>query len=319
MVKLGVLYMLVFIRYFSKSIHSFKIQIQQIVGKLVLLTLFVSVGLLSTNCNNESSSDFTIWSSLLGNSDSGTEGLGMSAHESTFEDIYHPTYGNKRVRDSLNGPNESIDAWTGMLSLNYDDIEIAGTAGHNIKVGRSYLAQNWRDYQESSHPYGKNWRFDFGRVRTDGINNPCTHQSGEANDNPVFEARDGSNQTLYMGSSESTKERWKAVCTNYSGLGTGYSYNGMKITDTKGTIYDCGFYESGSGADITLWWNCHKITDKHGNSITINWDNSYGVALIRSITSSDGRNVAFNYWNDGTASVLLNSIVSNGQTWTFMP
>lgn len=254
---------------------------------------------------------------------------------------YYAEPGLNPFRDpSTTTPNEIIDPFSGSLHLSHVDTFIPGNGGLDIKIQRVYNSNNAylsRATLYHNGPYptqpaprtatGMGWTMHFGRVhRSLGLNmSICSLTDGTLNnttlDNPVLELPDGSQQILFRNATGFnapwiTKEQWVAYC-----VGSG---SGLLVISPDGTKYTMDYRKSGGTTygGVNSAWYTTRIEDRNGNWLNITYDTaaqSIGIDPIFSqITSSDGRNVSFNY--TGTSNpltVLLSSISANGQTWNY--
>ncbi len=220
-------------------------------------------------------------------------------------------------RDFVNqSHHENIDPFTGSLQRHYVDIRIPGNGGLDLKVIRSYNSSNV-DPANAGQPRttaGWGWTIHFGRILKARESFPCVNKNAETiADNPVLELPDGSRQLLTFTGQTSplalTTQRWRAEC--------GPGGNGLIVTSPEGVEYQMtqaiGF---GSTVASVYEWHTKKITDRNGNSISINYA-SESSAEIRSITTSDGRSLTFSYDGSGTTSARIRSISGAGQTYQY--
>jgi len=210
---------------------------------------------------------------------------------------------------------EHIDPFTGILQHHYVDAYIPGPGGMDLKVQRSYSApQDMVDYSTQyalgfPSPTGVGWTMHFGRVlKVD--TNFCNRETSTSS-NAVLELPDGSRRILFPATGVSADfisiDRWKADCAPGTTL-TVYSPEGLR--------YDMN-YPSIAGQAYAL--NVTRITDRNNNSISINYTIGTGqVALISSVTTSDGRSLTYSYVGGSPTEVARISTISTGSaTWGY--
>lgn len=243
----------------------------------------------------------------------------------TFADIvpgYYEESGILPYREYLNqNENEYIDPFTGKLQLHYVDIVLPGNGGMDIKVQRSYTSRGYYNFQRYGFPgnNGIGWHMHFGRVLVLTANVCVGDTNGTIQDNPVLELPDGSRRILYFHRSVNpsgplylTNDRWKADCAPGN--------NGLIVTSPEGVVYTMT-----QPSRTCAWSICENsyyatlITDKNGNSINISYRPGYANRmLISQVWASDGRQLDYYYFDEGTNDVRLSAItVRNGPTWQY--
>ncbi|MCH6583140.1 MAG: RHS repeat protein, partial [Proteobacteria bacterium] len=243
-------------------------------------------------------------------------------------------------RDQLaDTANEFIDPFSGSLQLSYVDLVVPGNGGLDIKIQRHYTSNIYltRPNLFSSPPIpsvllprtptGVGWTIHFGRVikSTQGQFGACdtnrTNPNDDTLDNAVLELPDGSNQILFVNATSFnalfiTKEQWVAYCHGAS--------KGLLVISPDGTQYTMDHRETLLAAydgSFDLAWYTTRIEDRNGNFIKIDYDTanlSGRGAIVKRITSSDGRTVNFSYADRTTPTkARLSTISANGQTWRY--
>jgi hypothetical protein len=255
--------------------------------------------------------------------------------------------GRSPFRDSLyENVTETIDTFTGNLSLSYVDLRIPGNGGLDIEVRRNYNANTVHVPQfqvpknlvlANRTPFGTGWTMHFGRVlkvfdQERGWTQGCADNGNAGTnyqlDNAVLELPDGSTQTLFPNASSFggpnlvTKNNWVAYCRADTSIDV-VSPEGSKYTMTKQLS---GGVEGG-GSTVTMHaWYPTRITDRNGNYITIQYLETGSVstgkeALPQTIVgyhpngTLDGRSVTFTYAQTTSGDTIrLASVSANGQT-----
>lgn len=202
---------------------------------------------------------------------------------------------------------ENVDPFTGKLQLNHVDIIIPGNGGFDLKVSRSYASGN----------YGGSWSMHLGYVyknisSASPASSLCYYGTQISNKlNPVLVLQDGSAQVLSDSDNSGqylfiSSQHWKAKCAPNA--------NGLIVTSPEGTVYEMTYAASNQSQIV---YYVQKITDRNGNTISINYinPNSNG-AKISSITTSDGRSLNYTYTTDGSY-VVLSSITDGSRTWQY--
>lgn len=208
---------------------------------------------------------------------------------------------------------ESIDPYTGMLKIQHVDLFLPGNGGLDIKVMRTYDSAGV--YQLgvggiglASMGYG--WIFHFGKLAGNYVCQP--HLSTYAR-RPVFELPDGVQIKLlkapigfpYLYTS---REGWVADCANSMDGG------GLIVISPDGLRYEMTVRYSESGNDV---FQVRRITDRHGNWLSFEYQMTGGRVYVTRCTSSDGRLVSISYSPGMTSGNRVYQITANGQTWQY--
>lgn len=258
----------------------------------------------------------------------------LSGHanvQTMMPDFYaEPGLSPFRGRVSAN-VDESIDTFTGALTLTHTDLLVPGNGGLDIKIQRSYNSNSVYDptpldtvslpyptMLADRSPYGVGWTMHFGRLLGFGNGLLCNDNGTNNLDNGILELPDGSQHILFRNATASssyyiTKDQWVGSC------GSG----GMVIISPEGVKYYMNqvlSWISPSGTTEYVWYTT-RIEDRNGNWIAISYDTSAASGVqpvFNQITSSDGRNVSFSYSDStGRTRILLRSISASGQTWVY--
>ncbi|MBS0433473.1 MAG: RHS repeat-associated core domain-containing protein [Proteobacteria bacterium] len=214
---------------------------------------------------------------------------------------------------------ENVDPFTGALQIHSTDVYLPGAGGFDLKVVRSFNSNrinptNPADLNTSTLA-GMGWTVHFGRVLKNRNTFICLNSDGGTaiGDNAVIELPDGSRQVLAFTPTGSplmlTTQRWRAECI---GAGTGlavYSPDGIRYDMTQQV------QEVGGASSVNAWYTT-QITDRNGNTATVNYA-AAATPQISSVTTSDGRSITFNYADSGLLSRRITSIVTGGRTWTY--
>jgi RHS repeat-associated protein len=215
---------------------------------------------------------------------------------------------------------EHIDPFTGALQLHHVDLHLPGNGGFDLEVVRSYNSTainpgNPADYEPLSRLSGLGWSLHFGRVLKTKSAYICVNQNANTvADNPVLELPDGSRQLLAFTGNISplmlTTQRWRADCIT-EGEG------GLAVYSPDGRRYDMTqLVNIGAGNAPVYAWYTTRITDRNGNTATIQYAGSSSPEIKR-VSASDGRLITFNYADSGKASRRITSITSSGQTYSY--
>ena len=205
---------------------------------------------------------------------------------------------------------EHIDPFTGALQLHYVDLHLPGNGGFDLEVVRSYNSASVNPLNPATYESlaGLGWTVHFGRVLSKNTS-ICTTNMTSVADNPVLELPDGSRQLLaFTGTTPLalTTQRWRADCLNGSGLSV-YSPDGVRYDMTQSV---------GVGINQYAWYTT-KITDRNGNTATVNY-NAASSQEIGSVVTSDGRTLTFGYSGGGTPARRITQITGvPGQTFTY--
>jgi YD repeat-containing protein len=240
-------------------------------------------------------------------------------------------------RDFVNqSNNEHIDPFTGALQRHYVDLHIPGNGGFDLKVIRSYNSASveWNNLASLNNQAGLSglgWTIHFGRLIINKVANPnpnitthfCTQPAFTedlvAPTSAVLELPDGSRQIFSRADSTVgpvtllSAQRWKVVCDDAQGTSyTVYSPNGMSYDMRRK-----GATALGSDESTLLGYFTTKITDRNGNSATINYSSNTLLPEINSITTNDERSIIFDYDDSGTMKRRLKSITGAAQTYSY--
>lgn len=214
--------------------------------------------------------------------------------------------------------NEHIDPFTGSLQLHAVDVHIPGDGGLSLDVVRSYNSATV-DYDNPflyHSPAGLGWTIHFGRVLRAKDNFICSNLKADTViDNPTLELPSGGKQLLYFTQGSGapmalTTQRWKADCASNGA--------GLIVTSPTGIRYEMTHVvvENVSPNPIYSWYT-KKISDRNGNSITVNYLNST-TSEISTVTASDGRKLTFTYNNSGSTNHRIATITgATGQNWKY--
>lgn len=246
-------------------------------------------------------------------------------------DGIYQQYGIANERLSYGGEsgNETIDTFSGKLSLSYTDGIIPGAAGFDLPIIRRYEtiqadAAGFKD--RSNDVYGVGWDVHFGRIKaasSGGTFCDGTFFNFKTNSNPSFEDSSGGSHLLVVtndisnSAGDMTSRNNHRVKCNSDGT--------ILITTSKGINYFFGkqqYVKRGSGQEIAsegelvpVVYGLHRyvteITDKNGNSFEIKYsmhNNSDGVLnatvfTIDEVISDSGTKAEFFYsTNNGTGN-----------------
>ena len=230
----------------------------------------------------------------------------------------------EEIRDYLSEPgikpfsspvenlNESVDPFSGALSINHVDLTLPGNGGLDINITRYYRhhqdPDSWPGFMSM---YGMGWTMHFGRI-VSPIPNPCSGSPDTTTDNPSFELSDGSRHMLFLNTDGSgdfiTHSNWRGQCQNglitmTSPQGTQYSMHALSDIEVRVN-------------ERSYSWYVSHIEDVHGNFIDINYQNASGYLHIDTVSASDGRFIDYSYQNSN-GCLRLNRIETNGQTWLY--
>lgn len=213
--------------------------------------------------------------------------------------------------------SEHIDPFTGALQLHYVDVHLPGNGGFDLKVVRSYNSSTI----DAANPAaaegyaGIGWTIHFGRVLKVKNTNICANANAlSVIDNPTLELPDGSRQILAFTGSTSplalTTQRWRADCHS--------TKPGMVIFSPDGTQYEMTQLVNIGTAVVPVYaWYTSKITDRKGNTATVNYADTISPE-ITTVTANDGRRLTFNYAESGTLNRRITSITgAANQTFTY--
>ena len=196
-------------------------------------------------------------------------------------------------------PVERIDPFTGKLQLHHVDLFLPGPGGMDLKVQRSYTSLGPGD--RPIERAGVGWTMHFGRVLRKANNDICDTVNFGTTTNPVLELPDGSRHVLYITHDRNgfiTKGLWYAHCGG----------GGLYVYSPDGVRYDMnapGPHE-GTGPFPVATYYASRITDRNGNTISINYQGS----APKTVSTSDGREVVFEY----DANSLIKSVSDGSRT-----
>lgn len=202
-------------------------------------------------------------------------------------------------------PTESIDPFSGNLSLVHTDLILPGRAGMDLTITRSYSSKIWTraDWVNESAlipqfrwvPLGYGWSFHFGQLRNaQGPNQTSLCPT----DYPTFEEPDGTTHQFYPTPGDwntlRSKDQWKMV--RYCASGVPYC-----IYSSSGTRYEFGVY--GIAGDVAPLWQPTTIRDAHNNTIQIEYQpvtpctpgGVCALGIVKKVTDTVGRIVTFTY------------------------
>ena len=237
--------------------------------------------------------------------------------------------------------NEHIDPFTGSLQRHYVDLHLPGNGGFDLKVVRSYNSSNVDFANPGSNDAlsgisGLGWTIHFGRVlgsptspapngqTVSSCAQPQKDNEGGLLSTPsdlTFELPDGSKQLVKWNANNSTgspvvrisTQRWYVICdsTVQESTLSVFSPNGMRYSMKP-------MYRKDSfGGVAFLGWYTTSIFDRNNNYAFINYSSTSQLPEITNITTRDGRNVTFDYFDQGTERRRVKSISSAGQTYQY--
>jgi YD repeat-containing protein len=225
---------------------------------------------------------------------------------------YEPGINPYREQASQDGI-ESIDPYTGMLKVQHVDLFIPGNGGLDIKVMRTYDSAGV--YQLgvggiglASMGYG--WLFHFGKLTGSYV---CQPHYNTTVTRPVFELSDGI-QIKFLkaptGFSHlyTSQEGWIADCANSPDGG------GLIVVSPDGLRYEMTVRYSENGINF---FQVKKITDRHGNWLSFDYQITGVKPYVTRCVASDGRLVSFTYSPGVTTGNRVYQITANGQTWQY--
>ncbi|MFH0340688.1 MAG: RHS repeat domain-containing protein, partial [Chromatiales bacterium] len=243
--------------------------------------------------------------------------LSLSSYATAYgEEIrdYYAEPGLNPFKEAINQDlNEHIDPFAGTLQHKYVDVYVPGNGGLDLKVSRVYTSPQGALGVRTVT--GAGWTVHFGRVviPTDYKDTLCLQDryAVSTKDNPSIEFPDGGRELLVFdavhGTYLLTKSGWRAMC-NGSG-------EGLIVTSPTGTVYTMDALNTLNNH----WsWYTTNIRDRHGNAIDVSYKtNSSNFIYIDTVTASDGRQVKFEYLDEESATIRLDKITANEQTWTY--
>ena len=180
---------------------------------------------------------------------------------------------------------ESVNIYSGTLSLTYKDIVIPGEGGFDITVYRTYntpsIQKNFGSTGASIH--GAGWDMHMGRILQLDYPGTCQVSLDDSSKNPVLELPDGRREVLYnaiveYGHDFITKSLWVADCRAGGDGFDVYSPAGVKYT-----MNHFGYAGSGDAVSVS------RIEDRNGNYLTVEYSHliHHGQHVIKNILSSD--------------------------------
>jgi hypothetical protein len=213
----------------------------------------------------------------------------------------------------INSVVETVDPFSGFLTLVHTDLTLPGNGGLDVKLMRVYNSGVWgrRDVSNpglvavnEKSPVGIGWSMHMGIVR-----NPTG--TGSANqlvpDNPVFEMADGSRHIFYKDKNDSTRFISKEFMV-YKLRSTGI----WDLTLTDGTVYTFQ-YNTVAGYDTLDAVKVAQVTSIKNaagtSTITIGYTKLNGYSYMKTITDSVGRVVQLTY--DTTKKTLTSITVDS--------
>ena len=243
--------------------------------------------------------------------------LSFSSYAAAYgEEIrdYYAEPGLNPFKETLNQDlNEHVDPFSGTLQHKYVDMYIPGNGGLDLKVSRVYTSP--QEALGVRTATGAGWTMHFGRVvvPTDYTDTLCLQDlyAVSTRDNPSIEFPDGGRELRVLdavhGTYLLTKGGWRAMC-NGSG-------QGLIVTSPTGTVYTMDALNTLNNH----WsWYTTNIRDRHGNTIDVTYKtNSSNFIYIDTVTASDGRQVKFEYLDEESATIRLDKITANEQTWIY--
>lgn len=263
-----------------------------------------------------------------------TFGQENQPHGDVFDQFFRYTEPENRAQfQEL--PGETVDPFTGTLTIVRKDLVLPGKAGLDLVIMRTYGSKIWGrsdflDYTDSllaekeRSVLGYGWSFHMGRLK-----NPyATGESGFCSgDFPVLEGPDGSARVFYPVDRQAqpgvfvSKDFWllETQCSQLGGAGACvWSDGGVRyeFSNAPGNPFFVG---------TSPVWPLTRIEDLHGNDITVEY--RAGSGAFSRIIDSYGREVSFAYKCDGqpagptcsTAEGLrLDTMTANGKTYTYL-
>lgn len=225
---------------------------------------------------------------------------------------YEPGINPYREQESQDGI-ESIDPYSGMLKVRHLDLYLPGNGGLDIKILRTYDSASIVQLGVGGvglSAMGYGWTSHFGKLTGGYV---CQPHLNTPSTRPVLELPDGTQFKFLkppagFGHLYVSKEGWVADCANSLDGG------GLIATSPEGTRYEMTVRYSENGIDV---FQVKKITDKHGNWLSFDYQTTYGIVYVLKCTASDGRIVSFTYAPGITTGDRLSKITANGQTWNY--
>jgi YD repeat-containing protein len=242
-------------------------------------------------------------------------GLGNSAADSIAD--YEPGINPYREQISQDGI-ESVDPYSGKLMVRYLDLFLPGNGGLDIKVFRTYDTARIFGLQVGSSllsPMGNGWTFHFGSLIGDYVCEPIANASDSR---PVFYLPDGrqfkfSLAPTGLGHLYVSKEGWVADCAPVPEN----KNNRLIVISPEGIRYEMTVEGTVGSVNPTSLFYVKKITDKHGNWLSFDYQYTNGKAYVSKCTASDGRLVTLTFAPGYTTGTRVSQITANGQTWRY--
>lgn len=219
---------------------------------------------------------------------------------------------------SSTGQVDFVDPFSGALKIAVQDLYLPGNGGVDISVLRSYQSvNNLNGPYSTGHinrtPFGTGWDIHFGRIWVPAARgykyiNPsdsvwdCKKAHVTTAFNPILELPDGSQELLANSDGSDyafiSKGRWIGHClprtkdVNLDG--------GLVVFSPDGTKYVYDLLGSPSPDKAYMAYLVTRIEDPLGNYLELSYtahptNASARYTLLKSIRSSDGRKVVFNY------------------------
>lgn len=241
-------------------------------------------------------------------------GLVMFSAQPLADVYYEPGINPYREQVGQDGVT-SVDPYMGMLKVRHLDLLIPGNGGLDIKVMRTYDSSRVVQFGVGggqTSPIGNGWSLHFGYMTGYKVCQPGT--SGWTP--PTIQLPDGAEFRLAKGPLGfahlyTSRDGWAADCANVT-TGEGlivYSPEGMKYEMTvKGVL--------GAVVGANIYY-VKKITDRHGNWLSFDYQVTNNKAYVLKLTANDGRVVDFSYAPGTTTGERLAAIKAGGRSWTF--
>jgi len=243
---------------------------------------------------------------------------------------YYQEPGYNSFREYKTSNIESIDTFSGQLTISHTDLFLPGNGGLDLEIIRSYNTDRARRRQSGKSIVGNGWDIHMGRVYTDNEDwlfpSKCRNLKAEkySHKNPVLELPDGTKKLFYTASEynltssdgQITQERapdfiskdfWVAHCIEidaapYTENGRTYAEGGLIVTSPQGISYHftrIQRMQSGRSAYVAT-----SITDARGNSISIKYH-------IKPEADPSLPDLVFNTFEDGTVYGLIDEITTS--------
>lgn len=208
---------------------------------------------------------------------------------------------------------EKVDPTNGKLTFDIPSLTLPGPAGLDIKIHFVYNPDlTWIVQHMRTPDLGNYWRVDFGIIN----NSPFIPSPNNNLFFPVLYLPDGTQKMFFLLDGNENKDymsqdNWKGTVDSTNQQFT--------INSPKGLTY---IYKPVTSDFNISQMKIAEIDDTHGNWIKFEREdgNSSLPAALTKVTTSDGREIDFNYTNvgqGGQVAHLITSMVVNGQTWNF--